>query len=69
LVCPRCASEMRVLAVITDAAEVTKILRHLIKASRQYKLTVSIPLLEAVRSSSLHETLPALFSRRQALHR
>ena len=31
LLCPRCASEMRVLAVITDAAEVKKILRHLIK--------------------------------------
>ena len=31
LVCPRCASEMRVLAVITEAAEVKKILRHLIK--------------------------------------
>ena len=31
LVCPRCTSEMRVLAVITDAAEVKKILRHLIK--------------------------------------
>ena len=31
LVCPRCASEMRVLAVITNAAEVKKILRHLIK--------------------------------------
>jgi hypothetical protein len=31
LVCPRCGSEMRVLAVITNAAEVKKILRHLIK--------------------------------------
>ena len=31
LVCPRCTSEMRVLAVITNAAEVKKILRHLIK--------------------------------------
>lgn len=29
LVCPRCALKMRVLAVITDAAEVKKILRHL----------------------------------------
>jgi len=31
LVCPRCASEMRVLAVITDTAEVKKILHHMIK--------------------------------------
>ena len=31
LVCPRCTSEMRVLAVITNAVEVKKILRHLIK--------------------------------------
>ena len=31
LICPRCSSKMRVLAVITNAAEVKKILRHLIK--------------------------------------
>ena len=31
LVCPRCFSKMRVLAVITNPAEVKKILRHLIK--------------------------------------
>ena len=30
LICPRCSSKMRVLAVITNAAEVKKILRHLI---------------------------------------
>ena len=31
LICPRCSSKMRVLAVITNPAEVKKILRHLIK--------------------------------------
>jgi hypothetical protein len=31
LVCPRCSSQMRVLAAITDADEVKKILRHFIK--------------------------------------
>jgi len=34
LVCPRCCSKMRILAVITDPAEVKKILRHLIKIGR-----------------------------------
>jgi hypothetical protein len=34
LVCPRCSSKMRVLAVITDPAAVDKILRHLIKIGR-----------------------------------
>ena len=31
LVCPRCTAEMQVLAVITNAAQVKKILPHLIK--------------------------------------
>ena len=34
LVCPRCGSEMRLIAVITDPAEVRKILRHLLKIGR-----------------------------------
>lgn len=34
LVCPRCFSKMRVLAVITNPAAVKKILRHLIKIGR-----------------------------------
>jgi hypothetical protein len=34
LVCPHCSSKMRILAVITDPAEVKKILRHLIKIDR-----------------------------------
>ena len=31
LLCPRCGSEMRLIAVITDPAEVRTILRHLLK--------------------------------------
>ena len=34
LVCPRCGSEMRLIAIITDPAEVIKILRHLLKIDR-----------------------------------
>jgi hypothetical protein len=34
LACPCCGSPMRVLAVITDAAEVKKILRHLAKSDK-----------------------------------
>ena len=34
LVCPTCNSRMRILAAITDPAEVKKILRHLIKIGR-----------------------------------
>jgi hypothetical protein len=34
LVCPRCGSEMKLLAVITDPAEVRTILRHLLKIGR-----------------------------------
>ena len=34
LVCPRCSSKMRILAVIIDPAEVKKILRHLVKIGR-----------------------------------
>lgn len=34
LICPRCGSEMKLIAVITDPAEVRKILRHLIKTGR-----------------------------------
>ena len=34
LVCPRCGSEMRLIAVITDPAEVRTILRHLLKTGR-----------------------------------
>ena len=34
LLCPRCGSEMRLIAVITDPAEVRKILRHLLKIGR-----------------------------------
>ena len=31
LVCPRCHSEMRIVAVITEPQEILKILRHLVK--------------------------------------
>jgi hypothetical protein len=34
LLCPKCSHEMRVLAVITDPAEVKKILRHLVNIGR-----------------------------------
>jgi hypothetical protein len=34
LVCPRCSAPMRILAVITEAEEVLKILRHLAKIGR-----------------------------------
>jgi hypothetical protein len=34
LLCPRCGSEMRPVAIITDPAEVRKILRHLVKIGR-----------------------------------
>ena len=34
LVCPRCHSEMRIVAVITEPQEVCKILRHLVKIGR-----------------------------------
>ena len=34
LVCPRCGSEMRPIAVITDPAEVRTILSHLVKIGR-----------------------------------
>ena len=34
LVCPQCGSEMRLIAVITDSAEVSTILRHLVKIGR-----------------------------------
>jgi hypothetical protein len=34
LICPRCGSEMKFIAVITDPSEVRTILRHLIKIGR-----------------------------------
>ena len=34
MVCPRCGSSMKALAVITDRREVAKILRHLVKTGR-----------------------------------
>jgi hypothetical protein len=34
LLCPRCGSEMKLIAVITDPVEVRKILRHLLKVGR-----------------------------------
>jgi hypothetical protein len=34
MLCPRCGSEMRLIAVITDPAEVRKILRHLLQIGR-----------------------------------
>jgi hypothetical protein len=34
LICPHCGSEMKLIAVITNPAEVDKILRHLIKTGR-----------------------------------
>jgi hypothetical protein len=51
LVCPRCSSKMRVLAVITNPAEVNKILRHLIKIGRPP------PGLEPARSKELTRPL------------
>jgi hypothetical protein len=34
LICPRCGSEMKLIAVITNPSEAAKILRHLIKIGR-----------------------------------
>ena len=34
LVCPRCGSQMKLIAVITKPAEVGNILRHLLKTGR-----------------------------------
>jgi hypothetical protein len=34
LICPWCGSQMKLIAVITDPAEVGKILRHLVKTGR-----------------------------------
>jgi len=34
LICPRCGSEMKLIAVITNPSEVGTILRHLIKIGR-----------------------------------
>jgi len=34
MLCPRCGSQMRLIAVITDPAEVRKILRHLLQIGR-----------------------------------
>jgi len=34
LICPRCSAQMRILAVITEPEEVSKILRHLVKTGR-----------------------------------
>lgn len=34
LVCPRCHSEIRILAVINEPQEIRKILRHLLKIGR-----------------------------------
>jgi len=34
LVCPKCGSEMRIIAVITDGYEINKILKHLIKTGK-----------------------------------
>ena len=34
LICPKCQSEMKIVAVIQDPDEVRKILRHLIKIGR-----------------------------------
>ena len=34
LVCPRCASAMKILAVIIDPTETEKILKHLVKIGR-----------------------------------
>ncbi len=34
LLCPRCGSEMRLIAVISDPSEVRTILRHLVKIGR-----------------------------------
>ena len=33
-VCEKCGSDMRVIAIIQDQAEITKILRHLVKLGR-----------------------------------
>ncbi|GAH20361.1 unnamed protein product [marine sediment metagenome] len=34
MVCPKCASPMKIIAVITDPEEVKKILRHLVKTGK-----------------------------------
>jgi len=34
MLCPRCGSEMKLIALITDPPEVRRILRHLLKIGR-----------------------------------
>jgi hypothetical protein len=34
LVCPKCGSEMKILAVIMDSYEINKILQHLVKTNK-----------------------------------
>ena len=34
LICPKCKSDMKVIAIITDRYEVRKILKHLIKTGK-----------------------------------
>lgn len=34
LVCTKCGSEMKILAVITDSYEINKILKHLMKINK-----------------------------------
>lgn len=45
LICPRCGSEMKLIAVITDPSEVRKILRHLVKIGRLPRGIDSSPLI------------------------
>jgi hypothetical protein len=34
LICPKCQSEMKIIAIILEPEEITKILKHLIKIGR-----------------------------------
>jgi len=43
IVCPRCGSEMKLIAVITDPPEVAKILRHLVMIGRHRRVSTPAP--------------------------
>jgi hypothetical protein len=59
--CPRCASQIRVLAVITDAQQIRRILRHLIKTGAAPRGSTPLPSTEPfLPSSPLEGSLRAL---------
>ena len=58
--CPRCASQMRVLAVITDAQQIRRILRHLIKTGAAPRGSTPLPSTEPFLRSPLDGSPRAL---------